>query len=67
MNAAGGRDATMTREQHADDQNGMIAVPFVDPIWSGIEAISDEMRAVVESDWPELAHELPPHRQTQRV
>jgi hypothetical protein len=25
-----------------------------------IEAISDEMRAVVESKWPELAHKLPP-------
>jgi hypothetical protein len=25
-----------------------------------IEAISDEMRAVVESEWPELAHKLPP-------
>jgi len=22
--------------------------------------ISDEMRAVVESEWPELAHKLPP-------
>ena len=25
-----------------------------------IEAISDEMRAVVESEWPELAHKGPP-------
>jgi hypothetical protein len=25
-----------------------------------VEAISDEMRAVVESEWPELAHKLPP-------
>jgi hypothetical protein len=25
-----------------------------------IEAISDEMRAVVESEWPELVHKLPP-------
>jgi hypothetical protein len=25
-----------------------------------IEAISDETRAVVESEWPELAHKLPP-------
>ncbi len=26
----------------------------------GIDHISDEMRAVVESEWPELAHKLPP-------
>ena len=26
----------------------------------GVDAISDEMRAVVESEWPELAHKLPP-------
>ena len=25
-----------------------------------ISIISDEMRAVVESEWPELAHKLPP-------
>ena len=25
-----------------------------------ISVISDEMRAVVESEWPELAHKLPP-------
>jgi hypothetical protein len=25
-----------------------------------VDAISDEMRAVVESEWPELAHKLPP-------
>ena len=25
-----------------------------------VEAISDEMRAVVESEWPELVHKLPP-------
>jgi hypothetical protein len=25
-----------------------------------IEAISDEMRAVVESEWPELVHKLAP-------
>ena len=25
-----------------------------------IDEISDEMRAVVESEWPELAHKLPP-------
>jgi hypothetical protein len=25
-----------------------------------VEAISDEMRAVVESEWPELAHKPPP-------
>ena len=28
----------------------------------GIDAISDEMRAVVESEWPELAHKLPPKK-----
>ena len=27
-----------------------------------IEVISDEMRAVVEELWPELAHKLPPKR-----
>jgi len=27
-----------------------------------IEVISDEMRAVVESEWPELAHKLPPKK-----
>jgi len=27
-----------------------------------IDHISDEMRAVVESEWPELAHKLPPRR-----
>jgi hypothetical protein len=26
----------------------------------GVHAISDEMRAVVEELWPELAHKLPP-------
>jgi hypothetical protein len=26
----------------------------------GISVISDEMRAVVEEEWPELAHKLPP-------
>jgi hypothetical protein len=26
----------------------------------GIDHISDEMRAVVESGWPELSHKLPP-------
>jgi hypothetical protein len=25
-----------------------------------VTVISDEMRAVVESEWPELAHTLPP-------
>jgi hypothetical protein len=25
-----------------------------------VDAISDEMRAVVESEWPELVHKLPP-------
>jgi hypothetical protein len=28
----------------------------------GIDHISDEMRAVVEAEWPELAHKLPPKR-----
>jgi hypothetical protein len=28
----------------------------------GVDTISDEMRAVVESDWPELAHKLPPRK-----
>jgi hypothetical protein len=27
-----------------------------------IAIISDEMRAVVESEWPELAHKLPPKK-----
>jgi hypothetical protein len=27
-----------------------------------VSAISDEMRAVVESEWPELAHKVPPKR-----
>jgi hypothetical protein len=27
-----------------------------------IEIISDEMRIVIESEWPELAHKLPPRR-----
>jgi hypothetical protein len=27
-----------------------------------IDHISDEMRAVVESEWPELTHKLPPKR-----
>jgi hypothetical protein len=27
-----------------------------------VSAISDEMRAVVEAEWPELAHKLPPQR-----
>jgi hypothetical protein len=26
----------------------------------GVDAISDEMRAVVESEWPELVHKPPP-------
>jgi hypothetical protein len=26
----------------------------------GVDVISDEMRAVVESEWPELIHKLPP-------
>jgi hypothetical protein len=25
-----------------------------------VDQISDEMRTVVESEWPELAHKLPP-------
>jgi hypothetical protein len=28
----------------------------------GVEVISDEMRVVVESEWPELAHKLPPKK-----
>ena len=28
----------------------------------GIDHVSDEMRAVVEELWPELAHKLPPKR-----
>ena len=28
----------------------------------GIDRISGEMRAVVESEWPELAHKLPPKK-----
>ena len=28
----------------------------------GVDAISDEMRALVESEWPELAHKLPPKK-----
>jgi hypothetical protein len=28
----------------------------------GIDHISDEMRAVVEEEWPELAHKLPPKK-----
>jgi hypothetical protein len=27
-----------------------------------IEVISDEMRIVVESEWPEFIHKLPPRR-----
>ena len=27
-----------------------------------IEHITDEMQAVVESEWPELAHKLPPKK-----
>jgi hypothetical protein len=27
-----------------------------------IDHISDEMRAVIESEWPELAHKLPPKK-----
>jgi hypothetical protein len=29
----------------------------------GVDAISDEMRAVVEELWPELTHKLPPKAQ----
>ena len=28
----------------------------------GVDAISDEMRAVVEELWPELTHKLPPRK-----
>jgi hypothetical protein len=27
-----------------------------------VSAMPDEMRAVVESEWPELAHKLPPKK-----
>jgi hypothetical protein len=27
-----------------------------------IEVISDEMRIVIENEWPELIHKLPPRR-----
>jgi hypothetical protein len=27
-----------------------------------VEVISDEMRVVVESEWPEFIHKLPPRR-----
>jgi hypothetical protein len=27
-----------------------------------IEVISDEMRIVIESEWPEFVHKLPPRR-----
>jgi hypothetical protein len=27
-----------------------------------IAIISDEMRVVIESEWPELAHKLPPRK-----
>jgi hypothetical protein len=27
-----------------------------------IEVISDEMRIVIESEWPEFIHKLPPRR-----
>ena len=32
-----------------------------------IDHISDEMRAVVENEWPELAHKLPPRAYFQRA
>jgi hypothetical protein len=28
----------------------------------GIDHVSDEMRAMVECQWPELVHELPPKK-----
>jgi hypothetical protein len=27
-----------------------------------VSVISDEVRAIVESEWPELVHKLPPQR-----
>jgi len=33
----------------------LLEIEYIDPI-------SDEMRAVVESEWPELAHKLPPKK-----
>jgi hypothetical protein len=32
-----------------------------------VSFISDEMRAVVESEWPQLAHKLPPRRQKRHL
>ena len=29
------------------------------PIW-GVSAVSDEMRELIESEWPELMYKLPP-------
>jgi hypothetical protein len=31
----------------------------VPPIW-GVSAVSDEMRELIESEWPELMYMLPP-------
>jgi hypothetical protein len=31
----------------------------------GIDHISDEMRAMVEYQWPELVHKLPPEKKPQ--
>jgi hypothetical protein len=33
----------------------MLDIERIDHIW-------DEMRAVVESEWPELAHKMPPNK-----
>jgi hypothetical protein len=30
----------------------------------GVRVISDEMRTVIESEWPELMHKLPPREQS---
>jgi hypothetical protein len=30
--------------------------------YRALDHTSDEMRAVVESEWPELAHKLPPQK-----
>jgi len=49
-----------------EDHRGGTAVAYLHRYMlevEGIDHISDEMRAVVESEWPELAHKLPPKRQ----
>jgi hypothetical protein len=31
--------------------------------FDSIDAIDDEMRALIEDEWPDLAHKLPPRRE----